>query len=340
MKKVAYFLNGLGIGGTEKTAYLIAKYIDRKKFDITFFTYSDADMTRCAQIVDLCEILFIDRKNADFSVLSDFDIVHVFQSGYPERPRPNIDFNKKPNSKFIIHNVFGACDGNPSIDLDIYMSKWMMDNSYPVRGRKRIFIDNPVEEQVHYGSIRLPYKSGIILGRNGRNDPGTYCDVAVRATEILNREGHNISFLLLSPPANMLADLHKYNITYTIAKGFEDYYISLFYNTIDVYCESRADGHTGGNVIIEAMAHRKPVVTHRVYSRPDFTCYNAQCELVENYKTGIVTEPDPEKFAQGILTAHQNSGQFGLEGYQKYFRDSRPEVVAEKIEKAYMSLWS
>lgn len=337
MLNIAFFLNALDVGGTCKSAWLMAKYI---KHPVTFFTYRDADLTRLDQINEKCEVRFIDRKNPDFSPLSEFDIVHVFQSGYAEKPRPNVDFKKKLGSKFVIHNVFGAYDLNPFVDMDIYMSNWMMQHSYPVPGRKRTFIDNPVDMPYSRSPSKY-YDETIILGRNGRKDPGTYCDISVRAASLLIDQGLQVEFELMSPPDNMLADLDKYAVPYNIhGNGFSPISVSRFYNTLDVYCESRADGHTGGSVIIEAMAHSIPVVTHRVYSRPDFTCYNAQCELVEDKITGRVTEPDPEQFAKAIIDCFRKREMYGYNGFNKYLKDSKPEVVAEKLEKTYESLWS
>ena len=70
--RVNFFLNGLGYGGTEKTAYLFAANLDCK---VKVFTYEDADLTRLPQFRNVCEVGFINRKKPNWKDLEGCDIL-------------------------------------------------------------------------------------------------------------------------------------------------------------------------------------------------------------------------------------------------------------------------
>lgn len=306
--RIAYWLNGLGLGGTEKAAQLFAKYLP--EFDIEFFTYHDAEHDRVNLINR--KVNFIWRKNGDFRFLKDFDIVHAFRSGHAEKPEPQVDYYSKI---FIETNAFGLLSNNPAITRTLFMSKWLMQSSlnyYGLRPTNRFdYINNPTEKpstQDRY--IDLP-SDHIILGRAGRPTDGVYDPISILAVKHLIDAGHKIFVLCLSAPPSMTEFMLKQNIPHKVLDATIDpYLISKFYNSIDVYIEGRPDGHTFGNVLAEAQMHGKPCVGHKaVRQYPEQSVYQAQTETI-CLNAGFCVNYDVSEFAAAILAAYNNRAAF------------------------------
>lgn len=353
MINIAFFLNSLDIGGTPKTAQTFGKYIDKTRFNVEFFTYNDADLTRREKIESFAKINLINRNHPDFSILESFDIVHVFQSGYNEKPRPNIDYKKQKG--FIITNVFGCLDSNPNIDRDLFMSKWLMDYALGgntiapgnrmnfLRGRFD-YIDNPTE--LPFSNEKLDIKTGkntIILGRSGRPDNGIYDDINVKAARNLKMKGYDIHFLVAAPPSNMVKDLTDFDIPFTIVNPtVDDVLLSQFYNTIDIGAMARVDGETNGLAMQEILIHAKPVVTHMaVPSIPGMGVFQAQSRLIKNGYNGYCVDHDIASYTEAlemlILDADLRK-RMGQRAKKEAIENFEASVSTRKLENVYDGL--
>ena len=345
---IGYYLNSFGIGGTEKTAQLFANHIDKSKFTIHLIV-KNTDLSRVPLLSQHVRLSIVQNTDEAAAILADqkFDIIHVFRSGFPEFPNPEIS----PTSKFVETNVFGFIDPNPLVTKTIYMSEWLQNYSlrkynsyYKLPTNRFTFINNPTLSPATADKILLSNvdRDTIILGRNGRPDPGTYSDVSVKAARNLISLGYKIHFLAMSPPQNMLNDLSDFDIPHTVLPtSIDEIELSKFYNTIDIYCESRADGHTCGNVIQEAMMHRKPVITHIATARENFGVFQAQTTLVDNRTTGFVTQNDPYEFSQALKFLSDNMSKrisMGEAGYTKVMNIAHVDVSVAKLQDIYESL--
>lgn len=348
MINIGYYLNSFGIGGTEKTAQLFANHLDQSKFTIHLIV-KNTDLSRVPLLFHHVKLSIVQDIKEATSIIQkqNFDILHVFRSGFPEFPNPEIS----PTSKFVETNVFGFIDPNPLITKTIYMSEWLQNYSlrkynthYKLPVNRFTFINNPTLLPATTEKIILPDvdHETIILGRNGRPDPGTYSDVSVKAARNLMSLGYKIHFLAMSPPQNMLNDLSDFDIPHTVLPtSINERELSKFYNTIDIYCESRADGHTCGNVIQEAMMHRKPVVTHIATARENFGVFQAQTTLVDNRVTGFVTQNDPYEFSQALKFLSDNTSKrilMGEAGYAKVLNIAHVDVSVSKLQEVYESV--
>lgn len=342
--KIAYWLNGLGVGGTEKTAYLFAKHL---KKDITVYTYDDADLSRKTDLEQFCKVILLDRKNPNWKLMNNYDIVHSFRSGLREWPEPGVDIFPR---HFVETNVFGFYDSNPRVGRSLFMSEWLMNYTSQALGRKDprfSFINNPVESPCTNDKFPILEdwkKSGsIIVGRCGRPDNGIYNSVNVDAVRLLRLQGYDVRFAIVAPPNNMLNDLAKLEIPFFVVEPTTDpTTLSTFYNSIDILAHARPDGETFGVNIAEAMMHGKPVVTHiATPSNPNMGVFQAQCEVVTNNKTGFVVSNNPADYSEALkkLVDDPNRRQeMGEAGRQKAVREYHVDVCVAKLEAIYDSL--
>lgn len=350
--KVLHYLSDLGLGGTQKTAQLFSKYINRDNFE-SYIAFNDkADNSRYDLFREVTDGMFPlngkDTKGLQ-KVINDLkiDIVHVYQTRFPDEfPAPGKDI-EVPH--FVVTNVFGFVDPNPKIDRDLFMSKWLMN--YAIGGmtfysghpfEKRFdFVNNPVEKSCTNEKFDIPKcPRTIVLGRCGRPDNGIYNSINVRAAAELRKFDWNPFFVVVAPPPTMLEDLKKYSIPCMIIEPTVDPFIlSKFYNSIDIYAHARADGETFGVNIAEAMIHRKPVITHvATPSVPGMGVFQAQTELIHNGMGGFVVNNNLEEYIQALRLLTEMSAlreTFGSYNKEKALEEYEASVCVSKLEKIY-----
>ena len=350
MYKIAYWLNGLGLGGTEKSAVLFSKYLSKEKYKIDFFTYDDADLTRAEEIYrDGLDIKFIDRSNPDWTPLSHYDLVHTFRAGGFEKPEKGVNFHG--DTKFVVHNVFGSLSSNRYIDRDIFMSEWLMKDTLRKYGiddnrpsRKRFtYVNNPCEIPFTNNKLSVFDDDVIVLGRSGRPTDGVYDSINVFAAKKLQDDGYKVAFLCLGCPPSMRQDMEHAEIQYHVIEPSIDVYtISEFYNSIDIYCEGRPDGHTFGSVLGEAQIHGKPCVVHQAIPRyAGMGVWQAQTKIVQNGVTGFVVDYNIDRYADAIaqlINSKDLRDKFGLQAKKRALKEFEAEACADKMDKIYLEI--
>lgn len=355
--KVLHYLNHLGLGGTEKTCQLFFEHANHNEFDVAVAYETKGIHPRLSNFyksIFICrgKIFGISDKLSLQGVIDDFkpDILHVYQSGYEEFPRPGVHI-EVPH--FVITNVFGFIDPNIRIDRDIFMSEWLMQYAlrrvapinrgpYTVSPKRYTFVNNPVESPCTNEVFDIHRtKNTIVLGRCGRPDNGIYNSIAVRAAAELKRH-YNINpyFIVVAPPPAMLEDLEKYSIpTLMIEPTTDPIILSKFYNSIDIYTHARADGETFGVNIAEAMIHGKPVITHvATPSVPGMGVFQAQTTLVDNGYNGFVVNNNVDEYLQalGFLALSKNLREaFGQNAFNKAMQEFHVDVCMKKLENIY-----
>ena len=336
MIKVNYWMNALDYGGTSKTAYLFAKYLDKSKYEVEVFSYSDADLVRMPQFMEFCKVTLIDRKNPNWSLLNDCSLLHSFRAGHPEKPEAGVQINVP---HFVQTNVFGFYNNNPFIECDIFMSKWLMERTVgcnPV-AKRFTYIYNPVESPATSDKFDLGLcDSTIVLGRNGRPDNGVYDNISVLAAAKLLEKQYKIHFLCMAPPPAMIADLQKYQVPYTsIEPSIDPVVLSKFYNSISVYVEARYEGHTCGSVLQEALIHGKPCVSYIAEPKyPGMAVFQAQTDIIQHGKTGFISKYDIEDFTKHIELATDWNG-FCLEAVRDASERFHILQGIKKLERIY-----
>ncbi len=346
--RVVFYLKSLGLGGTEKSAQLFAKYLDRDKFDFHFIYNAHGCLDRLkplARFLWPSELISCKGDEHLKILVSSLkpDIFQVFKSGFPDGfPNPE---DVSP-AKYCIYNIFGFVDANPLVAKDIFMSKWLMENNFSRRQHPRFdYVHGPAEKPQSELNLRKLLKipdDVMVLGRAGRADDGIYDPIAVNAIASL-KDKYKFIYLVLSPPENMVQDLYDKKVPYIVLRPtVSDKAISRFYNTMDIYVHSRKDGETCGLNIAEAMIHGKPVITHLSQpGTPNIFPFQAQTVLVEHGQTGFVAHNGIEQYTTYLETLLANPDlcqDMGRSGQEKALKEFEASVSTRKLEKIYLEL--
>ncbi len=349
--RVAHYLSTLGLGGTDKTAMIFARSVNKAEFETFFFYKNPGERLEEFQGIfggDLIQV----SSNQDFreKVASlGPQIFHVYRSGYKEFPQPGVNFNVP---RFVETNVFGSIDVSPLVSKTLFMSHWLFkhvlgrefnvnDSGIPPRFD---YLNNPVDAPMTNQKMDLGLPdNAIVLGRCGRPDDGIYDNINVVAAYRLREAGYPIHFLVMAPPPAMTAELKLRGVPHTIVEPTVDpMTLSKFYNTVDIYCHARADGETFGCNIAEAMIHSKPVVTHiAVPSHPGMGVFQSQTELVVDKMTGFVTKHDSVVYMEAVEALINNPDlrkRMGRMSYTRAMSNYHTPVVIEKLERIYREI--
>ncbi len=350
--KIIFFSKNLAIGGTEKSALLCARGLNKKEFDVFVITHVQGDKTRFNEFQSCFgnKLITINRNNELQNIIDDIkpDIFQVYRSGFDEFPEPGRDISV---NRFCEVNVFGHIDPNPKVNKTLFMSKWLMNDSAKKYGLDLTnprwdYLNNPIDSPYADAKFDLEISPDItVLGRCGRDSNGIYDDIGIKAMHILALTGHKIHFLVVSPPLNMIQDLKDFGIPYTVIEPtINPVELSKFYNTIDIYCHARADGETFGSNIGEAQIHSKPVVTHIATPKNlNMGVFQAQIELISNGITGYVVEHEPKLYADAVSKLINNialRNKMGRAGYTKAMSNYHTPIVVAKLERIYKELIS
>lgn len=358
--KVLHYLRHLGLGGTEKTCQLFFEHATRGEFEVAVAYEKSGSHPRmhefqCGALLggELYQVDSYTNGTPNSRSLQDVinsfkpDILHVYRSGYPEFPVGQVTV-----PHIVETNVFGFISGEHQVKRSLFMSKWLMDYGLRRLGpipaghpilKRMDFVNNPVERPWSSARLRIRDTWGekaIVLGRVGRPDNGIYNHIHVQAALLLREQGHDVRFIVVAPPENMLDDLFQHRIPfYALEATTNQTVLSMAYNSMDIYAHARADGETFGVNIAEAMMHGLPVVTH--YAKPSFPgmgVFQAQTELVSQAETGWVVNNDVWEYVGALKLLIDNPDmrrKMGDAGREKAEREFEVSVCMKKLEKIY-----
>jgi len=355
MITVLHYLRHLDLGGTAKTCQLFFEQLTSPDFNTIVAYEKGGDHPRLEEFqkaAAVCGGTLVavdsyqdgDPTGDDLQAVIDMyevDIVHTYRSGYAEFPEPGVHIHVP---HFVETNVFGFIDQNPKVSKSLFMSRWLMDHTLRGRLHPRFdFVNNPVEMPYSDKRISGLSSDAIWLGRCGRPDNGIYNSVSVDAARLLRMQGHDVRFLVVAPPSNMINDLAEYEIPFKVIEPTTNpLVLSQFYNSVDIYAHARADGETFGVNIAEAMIHGKPVVTHiATPSNPSMGVFQSQTELVDDGETGFIVNNDPAEYAEALLRLINNEKlreNFGHAAIFKSVKEYHVDACVAKLEKIYREI--
>ena len=293
--KVAFVkFGGLALGGTEKHLQILAAYLPRDKFDVTYFycdsapyigsdwVHPDTDPHRLQWMKDKGVKLvkfnvgykdvrvathdWIDTDFWDLFNENDFDIIQTGRAGHSEYPFTMIN---------TIHQV--DCVSLPNMaESKENVKKVVLISNDQLEGWKRCHTSEPekaveipllsfLEEENVVKNYREELgidENTIVYGMHQRPNDGIFSSMLIDAYSQLQNE--NVALVILGG-----SDLYKKQAEEVGAKNVhfletsaDPKVIHSFLNTLDVYTHARHDGETQGCVLVEAMFHGLPIVTH------------------------------------------------------------------------------
>jgi len=356
--KVLHCVQGLGLGGTEKAACLLACGLSRSgRFETAVWCPQDGP--RAATLRASGVPLFLGGDAG--AVLQRFapQIAHLHRAGWPQ---PDLmrsvraglcflqDGTRQP--RIIETNVFGRHDPSPGgklIDCTLFVSHFCAQRFAAVEHRQIAMprygvLYNPVDTELLGARCLAPERRDYgrpVLGRISRPDKGKWSRLALDMLPHLARMRPDFRFHVVGgiPEAEDFVREHALEEQVRfLAPVHNEGELAAFLDDLSVLAHANDTGESFGLVIAEAMAAGLPVVTHPCAGLKD----NAQLELVEHGVTGLVADT-AEDYASAVawLFAHpEEARRMGRAGREKAGRLYAVDVVVRQLEDVYATLLS
>ncbi len=317
-----YHISGLSFGGTEKNLQILARHLNKERYNV-YFMYSPkprgssggirldgrAEYVKSGDV----ELIEFDYASMDslypyvvhgmcpsvFEVLREknIDLLVTAGSGYNEFP-----FNLINAIPIILINIFASPLVQKNVAKSICISQEVKKRVSQYVGEKGLEVmyiptEGPLSDSFKRG-IGLRSSLGlsdndIVFGRIGRADDGIFDPIGIRAFQKIVQTYPQAHYLIMSPPPILRKIVEDERIPHVhfLDPSFREEDVWAFYAAIDVLAHFRADGESFGLNIAEAMLSKKPVITHR--SR----LWNAHLEYLDNSFSRVAGIDDADAYA-------------------------------------------
>jgi len=359
---VLHVIAGLGIGGMQKALQLYTEYLDKEIFKVMVCGLFKGGERGELLAQKGFEVYVLNGRKAELLNLmrsKKIDIVHL---------HPHADFNPQPVEAAIdaqvpvkvASNIYAEIPDNfftRHIDLHLMISKWCALRCkiwsklpWPDFLKKATVLYNPVDlaeiddrpvNDYSNKELREIYQipeDYFIIGRHGRPQPDKWGDLGIEMLPHLLKIIPKVKYLVMGFPPAKMGKIRQL--------GLEDYFIFLeptvdqekineLLYLVDVFPTCTVHGESFGNVIAEAMAWRKPVVSNSLPHR-----YNSQVELIDHGKTGLIANT-PKDFGEAmayLLTHHKIRQAMGEAGRKKVEENYEVKINTRSLEKIYLDL--
>jgi glycosyltransferase involved in cell wall biosynthesis len=321
---ILHHINQLGIGGTEKTAGILVKYLRKEGYDARLLVPTKGELTRLAW----CEtnnipVQLYSDENAYKEACKSADIVHLHRGGWPEPIISNVN-NYSDNTAICETNVFGFVD--PGLYLKLSLVFFISDAAKPAYDEILLRpLPNPIERPSTSDTLNRPPKA-FIIGRIQRPDINNLC---YAAHEAIDNADSSVCCWIVNPEEELrkhLSRKHHFKLPIIL-----DHELSMFYNTIDVLIANRINGESFGCAIQEAAMHGTPSLIHRGNL---YTARNAHIDIFEQHYLNDWIVPNDGATAQDWLTKYtwaQNELATNREEWSNRFRKMAMTFDASKV---------
>lgn len=328
-KILFYHVSGLSSGGTEKFLQIIAKHLDKSKFEV-FFMYSPKprsssggirlDSRKEYLIEDTTLIEFdyekieqqypyfvVDQHPNIHDVIQkhNIDLICTAGSGYTEYP-----INTITGIPIVLINIFGSPTVQPNIKKHLSISHAvdaLIGPYVPQSKREVIYIQSedpfmtyssPQIEQMRK-SLRDKFtipESAYVFGRIGRADDNIFDPIGINAFEQVVKKNPSAHYLIMSAPPileKIVKERNIPNVHFIPPSGLESDVWS-FHFAIDALAHFRLDGESFGLNIAESMIAGNPIITHKSH------IWNAHLEYLNPSFSFVAEKDDVSAYAQAM----------------------------------------
>ena len=331
-----------GYGGTERTLFVYAKYLNRERFDVRVHCLGENGGANTG-IYHEHGIRYTEGEQLS-TVLEAFqpDIVHIHRGGW-ENPQ-DLEAVKAAGIKTLIEtNVFGRPNPHPStelIDCHIFVSYFCLRRYHewvgkPLVSDRYVTLYNPLDpvDFEHFSASREV--SGTV-GRYSRDDDKKWHPWCYEMFPALQATLPDVRYLIAgaTPTVQDFFRQHQLESSVDYLPLTHDRSVLMDYlGRMNVFAHGSAIGESFGIVIAEAMAAGLPVVTHPSRGSQD----NAQTELVEHGVTGFVVN-SPQEYAQAVaflLANPEKARELGEAGRKKALSCYSATSLTPGLEELY-----
>lgn len=351
-----YDINGLSYAGTQKFEQILAKHLDKSKYEI-YFMYSSKKHNERKAYLENSGIHLIDfdyitiEKKLPFYISgmkphindvvkeNNIDILIISGSGYPEFPVAN--FTKIP---IIFLNIFGSVNIQKNIITHFCISNLLADIlrlSLPSNKIEVMYVpsEGPDDEAIIRGA-QLRESLGIkpvemVFGRIGRPDDNIFDSIGIRAFKKSLEVYPDIHYLIMAPPPMLVKIVNDEKIpnVHFLDPTADERSIWAFHYAIDSMAHFRYDGETCGLNIAESMLCGRPIITHKS------PIWNAHLEYIDNSFGRVADINDVDAYADFMMeyiTFKKNSviGDLENAARKKALEIFSVDIAIKKLENA------
>lgn len=326
-----YHPNGLSFGGTEKFLQILAKHLNKDKYNI-FFMYSSGKGTikndGRKKYLENSGVIFIpfeyshtqssypyiiEKMNPSiFDIVNQnkIDLIVTAGSGYSQFP-----INIIKDIPIIMLNIFGSPSSQKNIIKHVCISQEVANKISPVVSENKIeimYIPSEVPTDQSKKVLEIKNRFGLsdgdfIFGRIGRGDNSIFDPIGIRAFKRILKDYPNAHYLIMSAPPilkRIVGDEKIKNVHFLEASADESD-IWAFHQTIDCLAHFRNDGESCGLNIIESLLCGNPIITHKSH------IWNAHLEYLNPKFSRIAEKGDNKKYAEYMIEMIEmkNSGE-------------------------------
>lgn len=329
-KKVArkkilfYHINSLSHAGTEKFLQILAKYLDKNKFDV-YYLYPRKNNEGSIELSSRYKYLeisgvklipfeyekvakkppyFVFGMNPNIKELIrglGIDLLILPSPGAADYP-----FSMLKNIPIFLLNIFGQPSLQKNISYHLCISKEVADKISLIVNPKKIEVfpipseDISSETKITGQALREKFNisdSTTVFGRIGRDSNDIHDSIGIEAFKIAQKINPNIAYLIMSPPPILVEQVQREKIpnVYFIPPSSDEKKIWGFHAAIDALAHFRKDGESFGLNIVESMLASKPIISHKSH------IWNAHLEYLGGDFCRIADKDDCNTYAKFML---------------------------------------
>lgn len=354
-RRILHVVPSLTLGGTEKTAQLLATNSNKELYITAVWSPSSGPREKFFEDANIP----VWTKTSLDTTLYRFKphIVHIHRAGWPEPERMRAFrgtewfYKGIKLPKIIETNVFGRYDPSFSgqlIDKTLFVSKFCASRfsnatKFKVPSIRYDTLYNPVEVNFITTHTTSPDKKNFsipIIGRLSRADKGKWSiPFGLNIIPELIYRIPTLKYLIVGGIQEAYDFVTINDLTqhvYFLPEITTELELSNYLDKLSIFTHANDTGESFGLVIAEAMAAGLPVVTHSCSNLKD----NAQTELVEHGITGFIADT-PQQYIESIVTLIKNPNiakHMGKAGQKKARQLFNISVIIEQLERIYDEL--
>ncbi|HXK38349.1 MAG TPA: hypothetical protein VJ579_04755 [Candidatus Paceibacterota bacterium] len=361
-----YHLAGLDFGGTEKYLQILAKHLDKNKYDVYFLhpelhEEGDKRKSRLNYIRDGKVIAipfaheraddvpphFVSGMNPEIHELIkalNIDILVMAEVGGANYPLTTVR-----NIPIIMINIFGVPNVQKNIVYHICISEEVSAKLEGVVSKEKRVVfpvpsEPPLPEMLARGkAIREKFgikDSDFVFGRIGRPSDGIFDPIGINAFELIVKNHPEAHYIIMAPMPALKSIVSERNIpnVHYIDPSYEEEDIWGFHGSLDALAHFRFDGESFGLNIAESMIAGNPILSHKSH------IWNAHLEYLDS-NFSLVSEKDDfatyAKNMESFIAKKKNSDFQNMrraaekKGRELFLIDTTMKRFEELIETAF-----